>query len=243
LADLGTLAAGIAHEINSPLQVINGLSERMMERLGKQEVDHERLLRDLENINRNGWRVANIVRSLLTYARASRGEFVMESLNKLVLDTLLLIEHQLMSWSNVSVQTDLGTNLPLLLCDGSKITQLLINLLNNARDAMPRGGTITISSGFDLGSNRLVLSVQDEGSGIASEIRSKIFDPFFTTKTVGSGTGLGLSIVMGIMKAHGGEIRVESAPGKGTTFILYFLETPPQELEEKIAGKHVRYKE
>jgi PAS domain S-box-containing protein len=222
MADLGTLAAGVAHELNSPLQVITGISESLLEQAGQGPVNPERLAHKLEAVNRNAWRCANIVRSLLTYARPSTGQLQPENLNEMIGDTLLLIEHQLHSWNNIQVNAEYAPDLPPLVCSRNQIAQILINLLVNARDAMPGGGQIVVRTGYRPRSNRLVLEVQDEGSGIPPELQGKIFDPFFTTKPVGHGTGLGLSIVQGILRAHGGEIQLRSTPGAGTTFTLLF---------------------
>jgi two-component system NtrC family sensor kinase len=227
LAGLGTLAAGVAHEINSPLQVITGDSESMIARLKEGEVEPKEILRRLERVNRNGWRIAHIVRSMLSYARSEQEQLAQADLNSLVSDALLLTEHQIHVWSNIEVVTELAENLPEFTCDRNKIIQVLINLLSNARDAMPNGGTVTIRTGFDPQSQRLTLTVSDTGQGIPKDLQSKIFDPFFTTKPPGQGIGLGLSVVLGIMNAHGGEIKVDSAPRQGSTFLLTFALTPP----------------
>lgn len=227
LADLGTLAAGVAHEINSPLQVITGTSESLLARLQKESLDPIYLERKLSIIERNGWRCAEIVRALGTYGRATTEQIELYDLNVLVQDTLLLIEHQLKSWDNISINTYLASNLPAFACDRNKISQILINLLTNARDAMPHGGEITLHTGYDPRLERITLHVTDTGAGISEEIQAKIFDPFFTTKPIGQGTGLGLSIVAGIVQAHGGEIKVESIPGQGATFNLSFPQAGP----------------
>ncbi|HEX2995569.1 MAG TPA: PAS domain S-box protein [Anaerolineales bacterium] len=228
LADLGTLAAGVAHEMNSPLQVITGLSQSMLEHLAKDGVAPEQLQRNLDVIQRNGWRCAEIVRSLHTYARSSGGAMEPTDLNALISDGLLLIEHQLKSWANISVQMNPAENLPLFTCDRNQITQILINLLTNARDAMPEGGEITISTDYDSQADQLILQISDTGMGIPDSIQNKIFDPFFTTKPLGKGTGLGLSIVAGIVRAHGGTIEIQSAPRRGTTFLMRFSTQPPR---------------
>ncbi len=220
LAELGTLAAGIAHEINSPLQVITGQSESLIRRLKEEPADLEKLLRNLETINTNAWRVAHIVRSLLTYARSNYEKKDCNDLNNIVNDTLLMIEHQYRSWSNIEIITDLSAQLPLFYCDRNGITQVLINLLSNARDAMPHGGKIHIHTAYDACRDRMLLKVTDNGVGIPQEVRDRIFDPFFTTKPLGSGTGLGLSIVLGIVHSHGGEIELESGMNRGSTFLV-----------------------
>jgi PAS domain S-box-containing protein len=222
LADVGTLAAGVAHEINSPLQVITGISDSILLHLDQAFTEPQPLQRQLEIIKRNAWRCAEIVRALLTYSRPSAAQTMPNDFNGLIRDGLLLVEHQLQSWSNITVVVDLADNLPLLVCDRNQITQVLINLLTNARDAMPDGGEIVLRTCYDPETNRLCLQVSDNGLGIPDSARSKIFDPFFTTKPIGKGTGLGLSIVAGIVQAHRGTIDVQSQVGRGATFSLYF---------------------
>ncbi|HPH95700.1 MAG TPA: PAS domain S-box protein [Anaerolineaceae bacterium] len=222
LADLGTLAAGVAHELNSPLQVITGQSEDLINDIAQgNPIDSERLKMDLEMINRNAWRSAKIIRSLLTYARPSAEQVEMLDINSMIKDTLLLIEHQLKSWMGIRIQTDLAEDLPAIPCDRTQMSQVLINLLTNARDAMPQGGQITIVTRNDPDLQKVIVKVKDTGVGIPDELKEKIFTPFFTTKTIGKGTGLGLSLVMGIIQAHGGEISVESKLNEGTTFIIH----------------------
>jgi signal transduction histidine kinase len=229
LASIGTLAGGMAHEINTPLQVVTGITERIATQLESGELlDEGKLKRDIATVNRCGWNIAKIVRSVLTYVRETPGQIASHNLNEIVKDTLLLTEHQLKTWSNISVLSDLGRNLPALSCERTQIAQILINLLTNARDALPNGGKITIRTKYNAKQNCFTLQVSDTGTGIPKEIREKIFDPFFTTKEVGQGTGLGLSIVFGIVKAHGGDIEVESAPKQGTTFTVYLPKEPIQ---------------
>lgn len=228
-ADLGTLAAGIAHELNSPLQVITGVSESLLNRLNDGEVDLENCRTNLNMINRNGWRCAHIIRSLITYARPKVDQIEPNDINELINNTLLLIEHQLKSWKNIHIITELGEKIPPLICDRNQIIQVIINLLVNARDAMPGGGQITVRSWYDSENKHIKLQVSDNGSGIPKEIADRIFDPFFTTKSIGQGTGLGLSIVKGIVKAHDGKISVESDPHVGTIFTLIFPEIWRQE--------------
>ena len=142
------------------------------------------------------------------------------------------------TWSNITVASSLAPDLPLLHCDREGITQILINLLTNARDAMPGGGEIAIRSALDPEKKHILLQVSDTGVGIPLEAQAKIFDPFFTTKEVGSGTGLGLPVVRGIVEAHGGKIELQSAPGAGTTFTLRFpahqsqMPPPPGTMDE-----------
>ncbi len=222
MASLGTLSAGIAHELNSPLQVITGVSQSLLRRLEQDALDPAFLKRKLENIQHNGWRCAEIVGSLRNFAHARPVEASPHELNQLVQDALLLIEHQLASWSNITVKTELGSDIPMFSCDRNQVTQILINLLTNARDAMPNGGTITLQTSFDHKNQQVCLQVSDEGVGMPEAVQARIFDPFFTTKEMGKGTGLGLSIVAGIVRGYGGNIQVRSTVNVGTTFSICF---------------------
>jgi two-component system, cell cycle sensor histidine kinase and response regulator CckA len=238
LASIGSLAAGMAHEINSPLQLVTGLSERLTRDLNADRIDKQQFLTNVENINKSGWRIANIIRSLLTYARKEGHEMAPQQLNEIIENSLLLIEHQLVSWSNVSIEKELAPHLSLIHCDSNSLTQVILNLLENARDAMPGGGWIKISTASSPKKEQVILRISDTGEGIPAEIQSRIFDPFFTTKDVGKGTGLGLSIVQGIIQAHSGDIQVSSPPGKGTTFTICLPEKPAPTREKELSGRY-----
>ena len=224
--------------LNAPLQLVTGLSERLTRDLNVDRIDKQQFLTDIERINNNGWRIANIIRSLLTYARKEGHEMAPQQLNVVIENSLLLIEHQLVSWSNVSIEKELAPDLPLIHADSNSLTQVILNLLENARDAMPGGGWIKISTAASPGDGQVVLQISDTGAGIPEELQSQIFDPFFTTKDVGKGTGLGLSIVHGIIQAHGGDIQVESPPGKGTTFTIVLPVKPAPTREKELSGRY-----
>jgi PAS domain S-box-containing protein len=243
MAGIGRLAAGMAHEINSPLQLVTGLSERLTRQVNADDIEKEQYLTDLGRINKSGWRIANIIRSLLTYARQTANEIDTHQLNEIIEETLFMIEHQMKSWDNITIRKELAQDLPPIRCDGNTITQVIINLLENARDAMlPDGGKITIRTGYDDRRKHLILQIHNTGDPIPAEIQSKIFEPFFTTKEIGKGTGLGLSIVHGIIAAHGGEIAVESNPAEGTTFNIQLPEEPPPaDLPVNPGENHSRY--
>jgi two-component system, cell cycle sensor histidine kinase and response regulator CckA len=237
LAHLGTLAAGIAHEMNTPLQIITGLSATALEKLEKETINPSQIMRNLKSINQNAWRLAEYILALRTYAEATSIRVEAHDFNRLVMGTTHLMEDSLQErW--ITLKTQYGENFPPIFCDADKITQVIVQLLNNARDALPpENGTITIITGFRNADRQFVLQVCDNGKGISPEIQERIFDPFFTTKAVGSGTGLGLSIVLGIVNAHGGKISFKSSPGKGTTFtILLPIEPPFESKVEKDEG-------
>jgi signal transduction histidine kinase len=222
MASLGTLAAGVAHELNSPLQVITGVSETLLLNLDRGHALEAKELRErLEAINRNAWRCAEIAGALRTYALASPGQIEAHDLSALVHDALLLMEAHLQDESNIQVMTEISPGLPPLPCDRHAIMQALVNLLTNARDAMPRGGVIRIAADYEPATAEFCLKVSDTGMGISESARSRLFDPFFTTKPMGQGTGLGLSILSGIVTAHRGRVTVDSQPGQGATFALY----------------------
>ncbi|MHB0878659.1 MAG: PAS domain S-box protein [Anaerolineae bacterium] len=241
LSGLGTVAAGVAHELNSPLQVITGMAHTLAERQTDGSLDQALLARGLDQIERNGWRCADIVRSLLTYARPSSPQVASVDLNAVVRDGLLLIEYQLHRSSDITVETRLEEGLPPLVCDHNQIVQVLINLLTNARDAMPNGGHIVVTTAHLQPEGKIVLQVEDDGVGMPESVRTRIFDPFFTTKEPGEGTGLGLSIVSGIVRSCGGEVAVESTPGRGSRFTLTFPQSPAPESEASLAEDGGRY--
>lgn len=221
LADLGTLAAGVAHELNSPLQVITGLCESNLMAIDENKaIEPERLKKSLNLINRSAWRMSEIIKALSLYSRASTESLDEEDLNSIIYDALLLLEHQFSRWTNILIETDLQETIPLYVCDRNKIIQVIINLVTNARDAMPMGGEIILRSRFDPERHCFTIQVIDEGEGIPPEIMERIFDPFFTTKPPSKGTGLGLPIVKGIVQAHSGQIDVQSTPQKGTTVTI-----------------------
>ncbi|MEM5773565.1 MAG: ATP-binding protein, partial [Anaerolineaceae bacterium] len=195
MAGLGTLAAGMAHEINTPLQVITGASEVIQNKLRAGGVlNPSDIERQIAHISNNGWRIATIVRSLLDYARSANEDSSLCSLNDIVLSTLPLTARQFLNWSNITITTRLEEDLPLVMCDPNRILQVLVNLLTNSRDAMPQGGEILIETDVDEENDMVTLRVCDTGTGIPASIQNRIFDPFFTSKPPGKGIGLGLSI-------------------------------------------------
>ncbi len=216
LAALGTLAAGLAHELNNPIGIMSSRIEVM---LMEGETLPESVRADLAVLHRQTQRVARITQGLLTFARTSAGGREPVDLNHIVRETLLLAENQITK-GGVTVVTDLTPDLPVMLGDADTLQQVMLNLVTNARDAVGSGGEIRIATRRRDRDRMIELVVADTGRGIAPEDLARIFDPFFTTKT--DGTGLGLSLTHGIVKEHGGTIDVESAPGRGTRFVLAF---------------------
>jgi len=221
LASVGTLAAGIVHEVNSPLGAIVSASETLEAQLKEEALDYETLKSILPIITRSAWHASRIVQTLRGYSRRSQPTLHPEILSSVVQDALLLMDYQVRSWTNVKLITEVDADSAVVVCDRNQIVQVLINLLTNARDAMPGGGRITLRARQTESS--AVIEVADQGTGIAPENLEKIFDPFFTTKSIGekSGLGLGLSIVSEIVRGHNGTIEARSdGPGRGATFAV-----------------------
>ncbi|HSY10628.1 MAG TPA: ATP-binding protein [Verrucomicrobiae bacterium] len=219
LSSIGLLAAGVAHEVNTPLAVISSYAQM----LAKQVHGDDRQSALLEKITKQTFRASEIVNSLLNFSRTSGTEFTDVDLNRVIKDTLTLLEHQFKT-ARISVQQELYPELPVIHGNTGKLQQVFLNLFLNAKDAMPGGGTLTIST---VNGHHVQVKVTDTGTGIAQEHIHRIYDPFFTTKNKpktghSGGTGLGLSVTYGIIQEHAGKIRVDSAPGHGTTFIMEF---------------------
>jgi two-component system NtrC family sensor kinase len=221
LASLGQLAASVAHEINNPISGVLNLSmllQRIVDRAD--EVPPERLpefRRYLGQVVTETSRVGRIVADLLAFSRRSRRPETLASTKEIIENTVTLVSHKL-ELGGVRLVLDLGADVPALRCDPSQMQQVVMNLLLNAAEATPSGGTVTVATRVDAATGRLVLEVSDTGAGIQPEIVDKIFDPFFTTKEEGKGVGLGLAVVYGIVQSHSGEIEVKSVVGTGTTF-------------------------
>jgi len=223
LAALGTMAAGIAHEMNNPLGIITTRIEVMLLDAEQQQLPAQ-VLEDLQVLHRASQRVARIAASLRSFARHSPGDRVPLDLNAVVDESLQLMQKPLAA-DNVQIVASLDRGLAPILGDAATLHQVLMNLLTNAREAMPTGGQIRIETGPAERPGWVRLLVADTGPGIPAEEVSKIFDPFFTTKR--TGTGLGLSVTYGIIQEHGGTVDVQSRPGAGTTFILSFPAIAP----------------
>ncbi len=235
LAAIGELAAGVAHEINNPLTGILGSALLMKSR----KLDQESMDRKLAVIESEALRARDIVRNLLDFARHG-GNLDQEpvSVTTLLEHTLFLLRHQA-DMGAVKVETDLQINLPDINADANQMKQVFLNIIHNAIHAMPDGGTLTISARKSLTAEPrdLEISFADTGIGMDAAAMSRIFDPFYTTKRVGEGTGLGLSVSQRIIAEHGGEIRVASNPGEGSTFtvVMPAAENPAAEDRQNVA--------
>jgi len=218
LSSIGLLAAGVAHEVNTPLAVISSYAQMLSKQL---QGDPQRGAL-LEKITRQTFRASEIVNNLLNFSRTSGTEFTEVDVNRIIHDTLALLEHQFKT-SKIQVQDELAAHLPPISGNAGRLQQVFLNLFLNAKDAMANGGTLRIATSNGEG---VSVVVSDTGSGIAQEHIHRIYDPFFTTKASREGqprgTGLGLSVSYGIIQEHAGKIRVESRPGEGTRFYLDF---------------------
>jgi two-component system NtrC family sensor kinase len=214
LADMGTLLAGVAHELNNPLAVIIGYAA-----LTQMAVTDGPLAERVGLMARAAERCVRIVRNFLTLARQHPQQRETVRLNQIVTEAVELLGYSLRV-DTVHAQLDLASDLPLLWADPHQLHQVVVNLVTNAQHAL-REATgrreLTLTTRFDMARQQLELLVRDSGPGIPLEVQPRIFEPFFTTKPAGQGTGLGLPICQGIVESHGGTIRIESAPGQGTT--------------------------
>ncbi|MEX0997358.1 MAG: ATP-binding protein [Flavobacteriaceae bacterium] len=239
MASLGELTAGIAHEIQNPLNFVNNFSEvsnelleEMKDELDKGAIEEAKTIssdikQNLEKITHHGKRADAIVKGMLAHSRSSSGEKVPTDINALADEYLRLSYHGLRAKDktfNADFATDLDPNLPKVNVIPQDIGRVLLNLINNAFQAVASVDAPLVVVSTKVMSEGIEISVKDNGTGISNEIKDKIFQPFFTTKPTGQGTGLGLSLSYDIVKAHGGKLEVTSAVGEGTKFII-ILET------------------
>jgi two-component system NtrC family sensor kinase len=227
MASIGLLAAGVAHEVNTPLTGISSFTQMLLD--GADPGDPKTVL--LEKIEKQTFRAAKIVNGLLTLSRPGSGDAERTSvdLNGVVTDVFSLLEHQF-AVGSIKIRRELSAAPVIVPGVEHQLQQVFLNLFLNARDAMPRGGWLSVSTRMD--GDAAVAEVADTGSGIPSEQLARIYDPFFTTKAIGRGTGLGLSIIYGIVHEHQGSIRCDSAVGQGTRFTLTL---PLEQIEARSA--------
>jgi two-component system NtrC family sensor kinase len=222
LSSIGLLAAGVAHEVNTPLAVISSYTQM----LTKHMRDDERLAPVLEKITQQTFRASEIVNGLLNFSRTSGTEFTSLDLNELLRDTVTLLDHQFKT-AQIRVETNFDPHLARIHGNQGKLQQVILNLMLNAKDAMFGTQNATLKVATFNGAGRVFVRIQDSGNGIEREHLHRIYDPFFTTKTnpqagERKGTGLGLAVSYGIMQEHAGKIHVESETGVGTAFQLEF---------------------
>jgi PAS domain S-box-containing protein len=215
LTSLGLLAAGVAHEVNTPLAVISNY----IQMLAKQIPTDDPKQKTIERIVKQTFRASEIVNNLLNFSRTGSGEAMEVDMNSVLEETLTLVQHPFKT-ARVNVLKNYEPKLPPVLGSTTRLQQVFLNLFLNARDAMPSGGMLEVRTAAYNGT--IEVEVTDTGSGIPAEHLHRIFDPFFTTKSTGKGTGLGLSVSYGIIKEHAGKVDVRSTPGKGTSFRLEF---------------------
>jgi len=223
LASLGKLAATIAHEINNPLAGVLNYIRLIIKQLSRNRFSHEKLediSRYLKIMESETARCGEIVKDLLAFSRRTKITMESNSIEDIINKTLNLISHEL-EMKELQLKKNIAPNLPKVKCDFKQIQQVLLNLMYNASEAMPSGGTLTITANRANGAKALLeVAISDTGCGISEKDMENIFEPFFTTKEEGKGVGLGLSVVYGIIARHNGTIAVESEPGKGSTFTI-----------------------
>ncbi|MCZ6633459.1 MAG: PAS domain S-box protein [bacterium] len=220
LAALGELVGGIAHEVNNPTGIIVMRIASLMEDARALGLPED-LIDDIEVIQRQSDKIAQITSGLLAFSRQTPFSDQLSDINRTVQNAVGLVENVLRS-KGVVYHSELAEDLPLVHLDTTRIEQVLLNLFNNAMDAMPEGGELHVETALEQDEKHwVVVSVKDTGEGIREEDVGRLFDPFFTTKEVGKGTGLGLSISYGIVEEHGGRIEVQSKWGDGAEFQIY----------------------
>jgi len=234
LATLGELTAGVAHELNNPLNNTSLFVGNAIDRLELGGTDNERIVTELRHAMQQVRKATEIISHLRTFGRAAPLSREPICLRQVVERALSLMEAQLRV-REVEVTVDLGVEEPVVVGNAIQLEQVFINLLTNARDAVADSPRKAIRISAAVGPTAVEIAVADTGHGIPPELERRIFDPFFTTKEVGKGMGLGLSITYGIIKEHGGTISVVSAPGEGAAFLIH-LPLAPAATEETSAA-------
>jgi len=231
LSSIGLLAAGVAHEVNTPLTGVSSYTQMLLGMLPENDPKHALLLK----VRRQAERATNIVNNLLNFSRTGDAtEFSELDMSRVLDDTLQLLEPQLRG-NQIEIIRNYDPESPAVFGNSGKLQQVFTNLLLNARDAIPTGGSIRISTIPSSDDDSLTIEVSDSGTGIAPENVAKIYDPFYTTKGVGRGTGLGLAVSYGIVQEHSGHISVESTPGRGTTFRIILPTVPTRSRLQAVA--------
>jgi two-component system NtrC family sensor kinase len=218
MASIGKLAATVAHEINNPLFGILTYARLVLRELLKHEIPgRDELAEQLQIIERESRRCGDLVKQLLTFGRQAPSHREPNDINTVVHRAVALVKHKL-DLQSIELREDLGADLPPVDCDANQMQQVLIVLLVNASEAMPKGGYLEVATAFDPKTEEISVRVKDTGSGIPADVLPRIFDPFFTTKEDQNRTGLGLAVAHSIVEQHAGEISVRSTAGEGTEF-------------------------
>jgi signal transduction histidine kinase len=230
LAGLGTLTSSIAHELTNPISIITATCSNLLHDVNQNALTTTQLMHYIEMIEQSAWRSVRIMEALRNYALNNDPQTAVTDLNMIIEDALTLVSQQFLKEYNVTIETHLDPALKSIVCDHNRVTQIVINLLTNARDAMiPDGGTIQVKSWAVPGTNdgqndfneaRYAFSISDTGTGIPEALMGRIFNPFFSTKTGSSGIGLGLFISHGIVAQHNGRLLAENNADGGATFTV-----------------------
>jgi two-component system NtrC family sensor kinase len=220
MASIGKLAATVAHEINNPLFGILTYARLVLRELLKHDIPgRDELAEQLQTIERESKRCGELVKNLLTFSRQAPSHREPNDLNTIVRRAVLLVKHKL-DMQGIRLEESFPADLPPVECDANQIQQVVLVLMVNASEAMPKGGVLSVSTGIDDASEQGAVHVKDSGCGIPPEVLPRIFDPFFTTKEDQNRTGLGLAVAHSIVEQHAGDISVRSAPGEGTEFVV-----------------------
>ncbi|MCM3124714.1 MULTISPECIES: ATP-binding protein [unclassified Mesobacillus] len=233
LSALGIMASSFAHEVNNPLATINVYAEDLIDRIqaGDEDLDEDEMEHYLRKIKENTERCKKITGNLLNFSR--KNDWTQEHIHirEIIESSISLVEHQLKK-QRIQLELQVPDSLPMVTGDGLKLMQVIVNLINNAVDAMESEGRLLVSASAD-DEGQVSIKVTDSGHGIPAEAMDKLFDPFFTTKPIGKGTGLGLSVCYGIIQQFGGTITIDSKPEEGTTVEIQL----PAELQAGIEGE------
>jgi two-component system NtrC family sensor kinase len=218
MASIGKLAATVAHEINNPLFGILTYARLVLREIQKHDLPTRAdLVEQLQTIERESKRCGDLVKNLLTFSRQAPSHREPNDLNTIVHRAVLLVKHKL-EMQNIELAENLAADLPAVECDANQVQQVILVLMVNASEAMPKGGKLEVSTEIHPDGEQLLVRVRDTGSGIPEDVLPRIFDPFFTTKEDQNRTGLGLAVAHSIVEQHAGEISVRSTPGEGTEF-------------------------
>jgi signal transduction histidine kinase len=221
LAGIGTLTAGVAHELTNPINVITATCNNLLSQMADGSLSTDELLHYVEMIDQSAWRCVRLIRTLRDYTYLNGQTYSPRDLNLIVEAALILVSYEFERQYNLDIVTNLEPELEPLVCDQNQIVQVLINFLTNARDAMlSQGGRVVVSTWSMPEEDAQAFSVSDTGLGIDPAVLPRIFEPFVTTKPMGSGTGLGLSIAAQIVDEHHGRIMAENNPEGGATFTV-----------------------